>query len=164
VIVEHALLYPTEGEVDEARGARGFDAWHAVDRRPGRDLTLVTSGGSLPRCLAAAEALASSGIDAAVIDLRCLRPLDFVPVLESVATTHRCLVVDEGWRTCGLAAEVAAAVTEHAFFDLDAPVARVCSAEVPIPYAKHLEDAALPGVERIVAAARGLCDRSVAAA
>jgi pyruvate dehydrogenase E1 component beta subunit len=158
VIVEHALLYPTEGEVDEAAGQCGIDAWHAEVRRPGRDLTLVTSGGSLPRCLAAAEALAARGIDTAVIDLRCLRPLDLGPVFESVATTHRCLVVDEGWRTCGLAAEIVAAVMEHAFFDLDAPVARVCSAEVPIPYAKHLEEAALPGVERIVATACGLYD------
>ena len=163
VIVEHALLYPTEGDVDEAAGAVRFDAWHAVIRRPGRDLTVVTSGGSLPRCLSAAEQLAGDGIDAEVIDLRCLRPLDLPAVVAAVARTHRCVVVDEGWRTCGLAAEVAAVVAEEAFYELDAPVARVCSAEVPIPYAQHLEEAALPGVDRIVAAARELVARAAAA-
>jgi len=99
-----------------------------------------------------------------VIDLRCLRPLDLPAVVAAVARTHRCVVVDEGWRTCGLAAEVAAVVAEEAFYELDAPVARVCSAEVPIPYAQHLEEAALPGVDRIIAAARELMARAAAAA
>lgn len=164
VIVEHALLYPTEGDVDEPAGAARFDAWGAAVRRPGRDLTLVTSGGSLPRCLAAAQELAGRGIDAEVVDLRCLRPLDMPALLAAVARTRRCVVVDEGWRTGGLAAEIAATVAEEAFYELDAPVGRVCSAEVPIPYAKHLEDAALPGVDRIVAAASALVARTPAAA
>ncbi|MFM8635241.1 MAG: alpha-ketoacid dehydrogenase subunit beta [Planctomycetia bacterium] len=154
VIVEHAMLYATEGEVEES--PRSFDAWHAAVRREGRDVTLVTSGGSLGTSLTAAERLAADGIDAEVIDLRCLRPLDADAVAASVAKTHRAVVVDEGWRTCGLAAEIVAIVMERVFYELDAPVARVASREVPIPYAKHLEDAALPSVDRIVAAVRGL--------
>lgn len=154
VIFEHALLYSVEDDVD-GRPA-GFDAWHAAIRRAGRDATLVTSGGSLPKCLAAAEALAAEGIDAEVIDLRCLRPLDVGCVLDSVTRTHRAVIVDEGWKTCGLAAEISATIAEEAFYGLDAPVARVCTAEVPIPYAQHLEIAALPSEARIAAAVRDL--------
>ena len=152
ILFEHALLYPTEDDVDERPA--GFDAWHATVRRPGRDVTLVTYGGSLPKCLAAAEALEADGIDVEVIDLRCLRPLDFGCVLDAVARTHRAVVVDEGWKTCGLAAELSATIAEEALYELDAPVARVCTAEVPIPYAQHLEAAALPSVDRITAAVR----------
>jgi pyruvate dehydrogenase E1 component beta subunit len=152
VIVEHAMLYATEGAVEEAPAA--FDAWHAAVRREGRDVTLVTSGGSLAKSLAAADRLAADAIEAEVIDLRCLRPLDADAIVRSVAKTHRAVVVDEGWKTCGLAAEIAAILMERAFYDLDAPVARVSSAEVPIPYAKHLEDAALPSIDRIIAAVR----------
>jgi pyruvate dehydrogenase E1 component beta subunit len=125
-----------------------------VIRRAGSNLTLVTYGGSLPKSLAAAEQLVRDGIDAEVIDLRSLRPLDVGAILQSVAKTHRVAIVDEGWRTCSLAAEISAIVMEGAFYELDAPVVRICSAEVPIPYAKHLEEAALPSVERIVAAIR----------
>jgi pyruvate dehydrogenase E1 component beta subunit len=152
ILFEHALLYPTEDDVDERPD--GFDAWHATVRRPGRDVTLVTYGGSLPKCLAAAEALEQDGIDAEVIDLRCLRPLDCGCVLDAVTRTHRAVVVDEGWKTCGLAAELSATIAEEALYELDAPVARVCTAEVPIPYAQHLEAAALPNVDRITAAVR----------
>jgi len=154
IICEHALLYPRAGELTGT--AAEFDAWRAAVRRPGRDLTLVTSSGSLPKCLAAAETLAADGIEAEVIDLRSLRPLDLDTVTASVAETRRLLIVDEGWHTCGLAAEIAAAVTERAFAGLAAPPARVCTAEVPIPYARQLEEAALPSVERIAAAAGGL--------
>lgn len=154
VIVEHAMLYATEGEVEDSPAA--FDAWHAVVRREGRDVTLVTSGGSLAKSLAAAERLAADAIEAEVIDLRCLRPLDADAITRSVAKTHRAVVVDEGWKTCGLAAEISAILMERAFYDLDAPVARVSSVEVPIPYAKHLEDAALPSVDSIIAAVRSL--------
>jgi pyruvate dehydrogenase E1 component beta subunit len=152
VIVEHAMLYATEGEVEDSPAA--FDAWHAVVRREGHDVTLVTSGGSLAKSLAAAERLAADAIEAEVIDLRCLRPLDADAITRSVAKTHRAVVVDEGWKTCGLAAEISAILMERAFYDLDAPVARVSSVEVPIPYAKHLEDAALPSVDSIIAAVR----------
>lgn len=164
ILFEHALLYPTEGELDAAAAAEPFDPWHAVVRRRGRDVSLITSGGSLAKCLAAAETVVADGIDAEVIDLRSLRPLDTAAVSGSVAKTHRAVVVDEGWRTCGLAAEIVARIAEETFYDLDAPVARVCTAEVPIPYAKHLEDAALPSVERIADAVREVVNVERAAA
>jgi pyruvate dehydrogenase E1 component beta subunit len=154
VIFEHAQLYNLEGEL--ADPAPAVDMVHAALRREGKALTLVTYGGSLPRTLAAAENLARDGIDAEVIDLRVLRPLDMDTVLASVRKTRRVLVVDEGWRTCSLAAEILACIGEQAFYELDAPLARVCSEEVPIPYAKHMEDAALPLAPKIVAAAKAL--------
>jgi pyruvate dehydrogenase E1 component beta subunit len=152
VIFEHGSLYNAEGEVTGEAAVLGIE--RAAVRRPGHDVTLITYGGSLPKCMAAADELAASGVEAEVVDLRVLRPLDEAAILASVLATHRAVVVDEGWRTGSLAAEVSARIMEGAFYDLDAPVQRVCSAEVPIPYAKHLEDAALPSVERIVAAAR----------
>ncbi len=154
VIFEHAQLYNLEGELADPPPA--VDIEHAVVRRPGSALTIVTYGGCLPRVQAAAESLAQSDIDAEIIDLRVLRPLDMATVLASVRKTHRVLMVDEGWRTCSLAAEILARVAEDAFYDLDAPPARVCSEEVPMPYAKHLEDAALPLPPKIVAAATAL--------
>lgn len=154
IIFEHAQLYNLEGELDDAGPA--VDIEHAAVRREGTSLTIATYGGSLPRVLAAAQTLADQGISAEVIDLRVLRPLDMATVLASVRKTRRVLVVDEGWRTCSLAAEILARVGEEAFYELDAPLARVCSEEVPIPYAKHLEDAALPLAPKIVAAARAL--------
>jgi pyruvate dehydrogenase E1 component beta subunit len=114
----------------------------------------VTYGGSLPKTLAAADALARDGISAEVVDLRCLRPLDTDALVTTASRTHRVVVVDEGWRSGSLAAEIAARVMDQAFYELEAPVGRVCSAEVPVPYAKHLEEAALPQVESIVEAAR----------
>jgi pyruvate dehydrogenase E1 component beta subunit len=108
------------------------------------------------KALAAAELLAADGVSAEVVDLRSLRPLDDETILASVAKTHRAVVVDEGWRSGSLAAEVSARVMEGAFYELDAPVARVCSAEVPIPYPQHLEQAAIPQPETIAAAARAL--------
>ena len=153
IVFEHALLYPMEGDLDEREPA---DLFHAAVRRTGSDLTLVTYGGSLWKSLQAAEQLAEQGIDVEVIDLRSLRPLDISTVLASLSRTHRVMIVDEGWRTCSLAAEISAQIMEQGFYDLDAPVARVCSAEVPIPYAKHLEDAALPSVESIIFAAKEL--------
>ena len=151
LIFENALLYNAEGELS---GAPLPPIDRAVVRRPGRDLTIITYGGSLPKALAAADRLAADGVEAEVIDLRSLRPLDDATYLDSVRRTHRVLVVDEGWRSGGISAEISARVTEHAFFELDAPVARLCSAEVPVPYPKHLEDAALPSVDGVVAAAR----------
>ncbi len=157
VMFEHAQLYNLEGELSDPPPT--VDIAHAATRRPGKDLTVITYGGSLPRVLDAAESLAAAGIDAEVIDLRVLRPLDWDPIVASVRNTHRALVVDEGWRTCSLAAEIMAGIVERAFFDLDAPLARVCTEEVPIPYAKHLEEAALPMPPKIVAAAQALCAR-----
>jgi pyruvate dehydrogenase E1 component beta subunit len=149
IVFEHVMLYGTEGPFDEE--AEPAPIRGASIRRPGRDVTLVTYGGSLQKTLAAAELLAADGIEAEVIDLRALRPLDATTVLGSVTRTHRAVIIDEGWRTAGLAAELSAQIQEGAFYDLDGPVARVCSAEVPIPYPKHLEDAALPQAETIVA-------------
>jgi pyruvate dehydrogenase E1 component beta subunit len=153
LIFEHGTLYNVSGELADDAGPVDID--RAAIRRAGNDLTLITYGGTLGKTLDAADALAADGVNAAVIDLRTLRPLDTETILESVTRTHRAVVVDEGWRTGSISAEVSARITEGAFYDLDAPVARVCSAEVPMPYAKHLEDAALPQVSGILAAARG---------
>jgi pyruvate dehydrogenase E1 component beta subunit len=155
-IFEHALLYPMEGEADDGTAA---DISHAAVRRPGRDLSLITFGGSLPKTLAAADRLAADGIEAEVVDLRSLRPLDGETVMASVERTHRAVVIDEAWRSGSFAAEVSARIMESAFYQLDAPVARVCSAEVPMPYAKQLEDAAIPQVDTIVRSAREACGR-----
>jgi pyruvate dehydrogenase E1 component beta subunit len=151
-IFEHATLYPVEGEVDERAGPA--EIGRALVRRPGDAVSLITYGGTLGKVLEAADELARDGIEAEVVDLRTLRPLDTETVLASVAKTHRAVIVDEGWRTCSLAAEVSARIMEGGFYSLDAPVARVCSAEVPMPYAKHMEDAALPQVPAIVGAVR----------
>ncbi|HEU0032549.1 MAG TPA: alpha-ketoacid dehydrogenase subunit beta [Kofleriaceae bacterium] len=151
IMFEHVQLYGLEEDL-ASPGPVELD--HAAIRRAGRDATIVTYGGSLPRALAAAAQLETTGVAAEVIDLRTLRPLDTETVLGSVRRTHRAVIVDEGWRTGSLAGELAAIIGEQAFWDLDAPVARVCSAEVPIPYAKHLELAALPSVDAVTAAVR----------
>jgi pyruvate dehydrogenase E1 component beta subunit len=156
-IFEHATLYPLEGEMGDERGSA--DLRTAAVRRVGDALTLIAYGGSLDKALRAAAQLSLDGIEAEVIDLRSLRPLDSETVLASVAKTHRALVIDEGWRTGSLAAEISARLMERGFYDLDAPVARVCSAEVPMPYAKHMEEAALPQVATIVDTARQLMPR-----
>ncbi len=156
-VFEHATLYPAEGEVDERGGPE--EIGRAVVRREGNAITLITYGGSLPKALQAADRLAVEGIEADVIDLRSLRPLDTPAILRSVAKTHRAVIVDEGWRTCSFAAEVSARIMEQGFYDLDGPVARVCSAEVPMPYAKHMEDAALPQPETIAATVREMLAR-----
>jgi len=148
IMFENALLYNLGGDL--AAGAGAVDIDYAAVRRPGSDLTLVTYGGSLHKTLQAAEKLAADGISAEVIDLRTLRPLDMKTVLGSLARTHRMVIVDEGWKSGSLAAEIMARAMEEAFYDLDAPIARVCGAEVPIPYPKHLEDAAIPQVATIV--------------
>ncbi|GAA4373467.1 alpha-ketoacid dehydrogenase subunit beta [Agromyces bauzanensis] len=152
LIFEHGSLYNVAGELADDAGPVDID--RAAVRREGADVSIITYGGTLPTALGAADALATDGIDAEVLDLRTLRPLDDAAVLATVAKTHRVVVVDEGWRSGGISAEISARITESAFYDLDAPVARVCSEEVPVPYARHLEQAALPSVERVVAAAR----------
>jgi pyruvate dehydrogenase E1 component beta subunit len=154
LIFEHGTLYNVDGELTAA--ADPVDITSAALRRPGDDVTIVAYGGTLRTALDAADYLAHDGVEAEVIDLRCLRPLDIDSVLASVARTHRAVVVDEGWRSGSLSAEVSARITEEAFYDLDAPVARVCSAEVPMPYAKHLEDEALPQVSDVVIAVHRL--------
>jgi pyruvate dehydrogenase E1 component beta subunit len=150
LIFEHGSLYNLEGELPEDTGAVDIDRAHLM--RAGRDVTLLAYGGTLGKALDAAERLAADGIAAEVVDLRVLRPLDEETILASVARTHRAVIVDEGWRSGSVAAEVSARIMEGAFYELDAPVGRVCSAEVPIPYAKHMEDAALPQPDDVVAA------------
>jgi pyruvate dehydrogenase E1 component beta subunit len=152
LLFEHGSLYTMKGQLAEDAGAVDID--HAAVRRSGSDVTLIAYSGMLGRALDAAEALDAEGVSAEVVDLRTLRPLDDATILDSVRRTHRAVVVDEGWRSGGLSAEVVARIQEQAFYDLDAPVERVCSVEVPIPYARHLEHAALPQVEDVVAAAR----------
>ena len=153
VIFEHVGLYNLSADVEELVPT---DISTAAVRCTGADVTLIAYGGSVPKALDAAERLAAAGIDCEVIDLRVLRPLDDATIMASVRKTHRVVVVDEAWHTGSLAAEVSARIVEQAFYELDAPIARVCTVEVPIPYAKHLEQAALPQPEKIVAAVHGL--------
>ena len=159
ILFEHNALYNLEGELAVDAGAVDID--RAAVRRQGEDVSLITYGGSLPKTLEAAAQLAQHGIAAEVIDLRSLRPLDDATILASVRKTRRAVIVDEGWRSGGLSAEIGMRIAEQAFYDLDAPLARVCSAEVPIPYAKHLEEAALPQVSAIVTAAKNLVNTHV---
>mgnify|MGYP002681773262 FL=1 len=151
LIFEHAGLFTLPGELPD--GPTPVDLDTAMLMRAGGDVTVVTHGAGVHTCLEAAESLADTA-DLEVIDLRTLRPLDEVTVLESVGRTGRLVVVEEAWRSGGIGAELAARVAEHAFWDLDAPVERVATAEVPIPYAKHLETAALPSVEDVIEAVR----------
>jgi pyruvate dehydrogenase E1 component beta subunit len=154
IVFEHAGLYNDVGDSDvESLDPAPDDIARAAVRRTGSDVSLITYGGSLGKTMEAADALASDAVSAEVIDLRVLRPIDWQTVLGSVRRTHRAVVVDEGWNTLSLAGEVSARIAEEAFYDLDAPVRRVCSVEVPVPYARHLELAALPSVDRVVAAA-----------
>jgi pyruvate/2-oxoglutarate/acetoin dehydrogenase E1 component len=157
LIFENVMLYNSEGPLPENAGAVDID--HAVLRQRGDDLTLITYGGSLEKTLGAAGQLKNEHqISADVIDLRTLRPLDMATILTSVQKTRRALIVDEGWRSGSLSAEIGMRLAEEAFFDLDAPLARVCSEEVPIPYPRHLEQAAIPQIDKIVAAARQLME------
>jgi pyruvate dehydrogenase E1 component beta subunit len=155
LIFENASLYNMTGPCPtDNEHARPSEVYEARVVRVGNDITLVTYSANLFKCLAAAEVLAADGISAEVIDLRSLRPLDDTAIANSIARTHHCVVVDEGWRTGGISAEIMARIMESAFYDLDAPVERVCTAEVPLPYARHMEEAALPQPDKIVAAAR----------
>jgi pyruvate/2-oxoglutarate/acetoin dehydrogenase E1 component len=158
LIFENASLYNMEGELAADAGAVDIDS--ARVRRPGRDVSLITGGACLWKSLDAARQLAAEGIEAEVIDLRTLRPLDNGTLFESVRRTHRALIVEEGWRSGGIAAEISARLMENVFYELDAPVDRVCTAEVPMPYAKHLEDAALPQPDAIAAAVRKMVNRN----
>jgi pyruvate dehydrogenase E1 component beta subunit len=158
LLFEHAQLYALEDEV--AAPAADFDIRSARIRRGGSQISLITYGGCLPKTLAAAEQLAKEGIDAEVVDLRVLRPLDAATVIASVRRTRRALVIDEGWRSGSLAAEIGMRIIEQAFWSLDAPIGRVCSEEVPIPYPAHLEQAAIPQPAKIVAAAKAALGRA----
>jgi pyruvate dehydrogenase E1 component beta subunit len=150
LVFEHGALYNTAAELGDTPADP--DPWSAVFRRTGDAASVITYGGSLPKCLAAADTLAERAMPVDVLDLRSLRPLDDAAILATARRTRRVVIVDEGWRSGSLSAEVSARLTEQAFYDLDAPVLRVCSAEVPMPYAAHLETAALPQPDIIVEA------------
>ncbi len=152
LIFENVMLYNRSGQLAANAGPVNID--RAALRREGTDISLITYGGSLYKTLDAAEELAKENIEADVIDLRSLRPLDMETIIASVKKTHRVLIIDEGWKSGSLAAEIGMRLAEEAFFELDAPLARVCSEEVPIPYAHHLEEAAIPQTSKIVDAAR----------
>ncbi len=154
LIFEHVMLYNMEGDLQPE--VKEVDISLAKVRRAGRDVSLVTYGGGLFKTLQAADMLATEGIDAEVVDLRVLRPLDTKTIFDSVARTRRCVIVDEGWRSGSISAEIGMRIVEEIFFELDAPLRRVCGREVPMPYAPHLEDACLPQPESIAAAARAL--------
>jgi len=159
LIFEHQTLYNMEGELADDAGPVDID--RAAVRRIGKDVSVITYGATLHTALRAAAELEREGTDAEVVDLRTLRPLDMTTIAASVRKTRRVVIVDEGWRSGSLSAEIAARIAEALFYELDAPVARVCTAEVPIPYAKHLEDAALPQAPAIVAAVHALTGAAV---
>lgn len=158
LIFENVMLYNMTGTV--AADAVPVDIARAAVRRAGRDISLITYGGSLWKTLEAAAVLAGENIHAEVIDLRSLRPLDDATIMASIARTRRAVIVDEGWRSGSLSAEIGMRIVEQAFWELDAPIGRVCSAEVPIPYARHLENAAIPQVPGIVATAKAVLGRA----
>ena len=154
LIFENSLLYNNKAQLPVNAGP--VDIARAKVLRSGTDVTVIAYGMALIKALEAAKQLAEAGVDCEVVDLRVLRPLDDATLVASVAKTHRALIVDEDWCSGSLAAEISARLMEQAFYELDRPVARLCGAEVPMPYAGQLEDAAIPQVESIVAAVKGL--------
>jgi pyruvate dehydrogenase E1 component beta subunit len=154
IFIEHTALYGRKGDVPEE--PYSIPLGQAEVHREGNDVTLVGYSGSVYQCTQAAEALASDGISAEVISLRTLNPLDVDTIVGSIMKTHRAVLVEDDWKFGGFMGEIVAQITEHAFDELDAPVARVCGADVPMPYAKELEQGALPQGSQIVAAAKGL--------
>lgn len=157
LIFENIMLYNMTGKL--AADAGPVEIEKAAVRRHGRDISLITYGGSLWKTLEAASQLAKENIEAEVIDLRSLRPLDDATIVASVSKTRRAVIVDEGWRSGSISAEICTRIVEQAFWELDAPLGRVCSEEVPIPYPHHLEQAALPQPSKIVAAAKSALGR-----
>ncbi|MBV8593904.1 MAG: pyruvate dehydrogenase complex E1 component subunit beta, partial [Caulobacteraceae bacterium] len=158
VFLEHEMLYGHEFDIP-ADPDLILPIGKAAVKRVGSDVTLVAYSRMVGFALQAAEALAAEDIDAEVIDLRTIRPLDHATVVESVRKTNRLVTAEEGWGPMGVGAEVAARVVEHAFDDLDAPPLRVCQEDVPLPYAANLEALSLPSVDKIVRAARQVCYR-----
>ncbi len=152
LFIEHATLYQAKGEVGDGEVLEPIGV--AKIQRPGRDVTIVTYSKMLQVSLQAAEQLAQQGIEAEIVDLRSLRPLDMEPALESFRRTNRAVIVEEGWRSFGVGAEVASRLYEEAFDYADAPIQRVAQKEVPLPYNRELEQAALPQVGDILAAVK----------
>jgi len=152
MFIEHATLYQTRGEVPE--GEFTVPIGKSIVQRPGKDVTIVTYSKMLEISMKAADQLAAEGIEAEIVDLRTLRPLDMEPVIESVKKTNRVVVVEEGWKSFGVGAEVASRIYEQAFDYLDAPVQRVAQLEVPLPYNRNLEQLALPKPEWVIKAVK----------
>jgi pyruvate dehydrogenase E1 component beta subunit len=152
LFIEHATLYQSRGEVPEEDYS--IPIGKSVIQRPGREVTIVTYSKMLEISLKAADQLAQEGIEAEVIDLRSLRPLDMEPVLESFKKTNRAVIVEEGWRSFGVGSEVAARIYEEAFDYVDAPIQRVAQKEVPLPYNRNLEQMALPQIEDVIRAVK----------
>jgi pyruvate dehydrogenase E1 component beta subunit len=152
LFIESATLYQSRGEVEE--GENLVPIGMSKIQRPGKDVTIITYSKMLETSLKAADSLAQEGIEAEVIDLRTLRPLDMGPLLESFKKTNRAVVVEEGWRSYGVGAEVAARIYEEAFDYVDAPIGRVAQKEVPLPYNRTLEQLALPQVEDVIKAVK----------
>jgi len=152
LIFENSLLYNSKGDLDT--NITPLPIGKANIEKNGDDVTILAYGINVHKALEASQTLEKEGINTEVIDLRCLRPLDDKTIMESIKKTHRVVIVDEGWKSGSISAEIMARINEQAFYELDAPMARVCTAEVPLPYAKHLEDAALPNPEKIVKAVK----------
>ncbi len=154
VFLEHSLLYSLRGEVPD--GGHVEELGRSRVLRRGRDVTIISYSRMAMVSMVAADRLAKEGIEAEVIDLRCLRPLDLEPVLESVRRTNRAVVAEEGWRSVGMGAEIASRIYEHAFDYLDAPVARVAAYEVPVAYNRALERETIPDEEDVIEAVKKL--------
>ncbi len=152
LFIEHATMYQVRGDVPE--GEYLIPIGKSKIQRPGRDLTIITYCKGLELSMKAAEELAREGIEAEIVDLRTLRPLDMEPVLESFKKTNRAIVVEEGWKSFGVGSEIVSRIYEEAFDYVDAPILRVAQKEVPLPYNRTLEQAALPQVSTIIAAAK----------
>lgn len=152
LIFENSLLYNSKGKLVTTKKA--LPIGKAKVEKTGTDITILGYGINVQKALEAAKILQKENIDAEIIDLRSLRPLDDQTIMKSVAKTHRVIIVDEGWKSGSISAEIMARINEQAFYELDSPMQRVCTEEVPLPYAKHLEDAALPSVQKIVEAAK----------
>ncbi|MFA6239111.1 MAG: alpha-ketoacid dehydrogenase subunit beta [Bacteriovorax sp.] len=148
IIIEHALLFNTTGEYSDERA--DYSLYKARVIKTGSDLTLITYGGMLPKCMKACEEMSKIGKEIELIDLRCLRPLDTETIYASLKKTHRVLIVDEGWKSGSISAEISARIMENCFYDLDTPVQRLCRKEVPVPYAPQLEEAIIPQYSNIV--------------
>jgi pyruvate/2-oxoglutarate/acetoin dehydrogenase E1 component len=155
LFLEHRLLYSQSGPVPENL-EYSVPLGVADIKREGKDITIVATGRTVPLTLSAAANLAAEGIDCEVIDPRTLKPLDTATVVKSVKKTNRLVVVNDGWRTCGYAAELMAVMMEECFFDLDAPIRRVCTQDVPMPVATSLQKAVMVAEEDIAAACRGV--------
>lgn len=152
LFIEHATLYQVRGEVPD--GDYVTPIGKSIVQRPGRDVTIVTYSKMLEISTKAADQLAKEGIEAEIVDLRSLRPLDMDPVIESFKKTNRAVIVEEGWRSYGVGSEIAARIYEQAFDYVDAPVRRVAQKEVPLPYNRALEQSALPQVEDVIQAVK----------